>query len=91
MELPTDVLMYIKEFSRPISRPDWRKGCAFNRGTHHSDHFVDFIEYSYYMMASPESLNANGYNEDHIIHMWDDVIPGLGPVPTDDDDDDDDE
>lgn len=31
MELPDDVLKIIKEYSQPISRPDWREGCFFNR------------------------------------------------------------
>ena len=31
MELPDDILMIIKEYSMPISRPDWRQGCYFNR------------------------------------------------------------
>lgn len=31
MELPDDILMIIKEYSMPITRPDWRKGCYFNR------------------------------------------------------------
>lgn len=31
MEIPDDILMIIKEYSMPISRPDWRQGCYFNR------------------------------------------------------------
>jgi len=31
MELPDDVLKIIKEYSQPITRPDWRKGCYYNR------------------------------------------------------------
>jgi hypothetical protein len=31
MELPDDVLKIIKEYSMPITRPDWRKGCYYNR------------------------------------------------------------
>jgi hypothetical protein len=31
MELPDDILKIIKEYSMPITRPDWRKGCYFNR------------------------------------------------------------
>ena len=31
MELPPDLLILIKEFAQPISRPDWRQGCAINR------------------------------------------------------------
>ena len=31
MELPYDVLNIIKEFSNPITRPDWRLGCYYNR------------------------------------------------------------
>lgn len=31
MELPEDVLMIIKEYAQPITRPDWRLGCYYNR------------------------------------------------------------
>ena len=31
MELPDDVLSIIKEYSMPITRSDWRKGCYYNR------------------------------------------------------------
>ena len=31
MELPDDVLNIIKEYAQPITRPDWRKGCFYNR------------------------------------------------------------
>jgi hypothetical protein len=31
MELPDDVLMIIKEYAQPMTRPDWRKGCYYNR------------------------------------------------------------
>jgi hypothetical protein len=31
MELPDDILKIIKDYSMPITRPDWRKGCYFNR------------------------------------------------------------
>jgi hypothetical protein len=31
MELPDDILRLIKEYMQPITRPDWRQGCYFNR------------------------------------------------------------
>lgn len=31
MELPDDVLNIIKEYSKPLTRPDWRLGCYYNR------------------------------------------------------------
>jgi len=31
MELPADVLMIIKEFSKPVTRVDWREGCFIKR------------------------------------------------------------
>jgi len=31
MELPDDILKIIKEYSQPITRPDWRQGCYYNR------------------------------------------------------------
>ena len=29
MELPEDVVRHIKEYCKPITRPDWRKGGSF--------------------------------------------------------------
>ena len=74
MELPDDVLMYLREFTRPISRPDWRKGCALSRGDY-DDIFVNYIEYTFYRMMSLEQIEANGYDKNHYIHKWDDFIP----------------
>lgn len=34
MELPDDILMIIKEYSMPMTRPDWRRGCYYNRYTY---------------------------------------------------------
>ena len=31
MELPDDILNIIREYSKPITRPDWREGCYYNR------------------------------------------------------------
>lgn len=31
MELPQDVLTIIKDFSKPITRGDWKKGCYYKR------------------------------------------------------------
>jgi hypothetical protein len=38
MELPDDILNIIKEYSKPITRPDWREGCYYNR------HLDDVLE-----------------------------------------------
>jgi len=38
MELPDDILKIIKEYTQPITRPDWREGCYFNR---HLDEHLD--------------------------------------------------
>ena len=31
MELPPEILRLIKEYSLPLTKPDWRKGCYYNR------------------------------------------------------------
>jgi len=31
MELPDDILNIIREYSKPLTRPDWREGCYYNR------------------------------------------------------------
>ena len=31
MELPDDIIYIIKQYSKSISRPDWRKGSYLNR------------------------------------------------------------
>jgi hypothetical protein len=31
MELPQELVILIKEFAKPISRPDWRQGCIWKR------------------------------------------------------------
>ena len=36
MELPDDVLAIIKDFSKPVSRPGWRKLCKMTSFSYHS-------------------------------------------------------
>jgi len=31
MELPREIVLLIKEFSHPMTRPDWREGCYYKR------------------------------------------------------------
>jgi hypothetical protein len=31
MELPIEIQRIINDYARPITRPDWRKGCYFCR------------------------------------------------------------
>jgi hypothetical protein len=31
MEFPKEIQMIINEYAKPMTRPDWRKGCYFNR------------------------------------------------------------
>jgi len=76
MELPDDVLMYIKEFTRPISRPDWRKGSACNRIIENQNNtFDDYISHAFYVMTEGNTLSEYGYDEDSDIHRWDDDFP----------------
>jgi len=48
MELPEDVLKIIKEYSRPLTRPDWKK-------MHHMP------EFTYYVLVAKE-YNKSGNN-----------------------------
>jgi hypothetical protein len=80
MELPDDILKLIKEYSAPVSRPDWRKGAAFNRFydgpiTDDTDMrvFKNNIEVGFYVITN--GLINYGYDEDDHIHRWLDVIP----------------
>ena len=34
MEFPQDIQNIINEYAKPITRPDWRKGCYFSRYSH---------------------------------------------------------
>ena len=79
MELPDDILNIIKEYSRPITRADWRKGAAFNR---YSDEpitddtdmevFKNQIELGFYVVTN--GLSDYGYEYDDPIHRWYDII-----------------
>jgi len=36
MELPDHVVMYIREFTRPLTRPNWRQGGRFSTTSFHT-------------------------------------------------------
>jgi hypothetical protein len=78
MELPDDVLMYLKEFTRPISRPDWRKGCACNKIiSNQNNTFNDFIGHAFYIKVDMDTIGSYGYDENSDIHRWDDDMPDV--------------
>ena len=31
MEFPIEIQRLINEYAKPVTRPDWKKGCYFNR------------------------------------------------------------
>ena len=79
MELPDDILMHIKEYSKPMTRPDWRKGSAFNRykqAEHNYD--IDSLKYAieigFYIIT--DGLIDYGYEPDDEIHRWLPIISG---------------
>ena len=79
MELPDDILNYIKEYSRPVTRSDWRKGAAFNRDSNEPmtddtdmDVFKNQIELGFYVITN--GIMHYGYEYDDPIHRWYDII-----------------
>jgi len=64
MELPDDILKIIKEYSMPISRPDWKKGNYCNRhifykidGLNYRGTFSDAIHFEYCIQRKNLSLS----------------------------------
>ena len=53
MELPQELLILIKEFSKPITRPDWRRGCAHRRRCIYSLR----AEIMYHLQTRPNFMN----------------------------------
>jgi len=45
MEFPEDIIKLIKDFSMPITRPDWRNGCWFKRQLRHNTNYHKYILY----------------------------------------------
>jgi len=79
MELPDDILMLIKDYSRPMTRSDWRRGSAFNRYSdepvtddHDLNVFKNNIELGFYVMTN--GIRHYGYEYDDPIHRWYDII-----------------
>jgi hypothetical protein len=79
MELPDDILNIIKEYSRPVTRSDWRKGAAFNRYSDEPitddtdmESFKNQIELGFYVITN--GIIHYGYEYDDPIHRWYDII-----------------
>jgi len=45
MILPDDVLALIKEYSMPLTRPDWRSGAYFKRQLRQNTDYHKYIQY----------------------------------------------
>jgi hypothetical protein len=74
MEFPEDILMIIREYSKPLTRHDWRLGCYYNRRSYYIlggymsfDHIiytlfkVAFLNFLYYdeLLIYNELMNNN--------------------------------
>jgi hypothetical protein len=63
MEIPQDVLILIKEFSKPISRPDWRQGCFFKINYHLYNYLIRMIYREYKI----RKISSNWYTYFHFL------------------------
>jgi hypothetical protein len=45
MILPDDVIALIKEYSMPITSPDWRQGCYYKRQLSYNTNYENYIAY----------------------------------------------
>jgi len=45
MILPDEILAIIKEYSKPLTRPDWRQGCWFKQQLRHNTNYHRYIQY----------------------------------------------
>ncbi len=53
MKLPDDIVKIIREYSKPMTRPDWRKGCYYNKkykcyGINYSFKYIVILMYRLY-------------------------------------------
>jgi hypothetical protein len=65
MELPDDILKLIKEYSMPVTRPDWRKGCYCNRQIFYRVYFIltkgiyqDVISFKYLIYRKAQYIEG---------------------------------
>ena len=63
MELPDDVLTLIKDFSKPITRGDWREGCFYKRYLN-----CEFI-WSQTIIYCGEYLELYNYHDDDYLPL----------------------
>ncbi len=64
MELPIELQMIINEYAKPMTRPDWRKGCYFNRYIYDEYTFAGLIVLlmdDYDFTNEPTNLWYTGY------------------------------
>lgn len=65
MELPIELQRIIKEYSMPLTRPDWRKGCYCNRQLFYSIYkiktneiYKDTISFKYLIYRKAQYIGA---------------------------------
>jgi hypothetical protein len=66
MELPIELQMIIKEYSRPITRPDWREGCYCNRFTYECYDYDYPFKYVIHSVYKVEKTMYASY-DDHMF------------------------
>ena len=76
MEFPIEIQMLIKDYLRPITRTDWRKGSSITRQYKQDDRSIvdlpiyeDFKEYISLCRISPRYLHHND-QERKKYKMW---------------------
>jgi len=74
MELPYDVLKIIKEYSQPLTRPDWRQGCHYNRRTYFVLGGYMSFDHVIYTLFKIAFLNFVHYNE---ILIYNELMAGV--------------
>ena len=52
MEFPEDIIYIINQFSKPLTRPDWRKGSYLNRLDDDYNYQIRYSVYYFYRLTN---------------------------------------
>ena len=69
MELPDDVLQIIKDYAKPLTRPDWRTLHKMTKQQYQNEYYMQYVKRRIVLYSCIHSRNEAQYNTIESTYM----------------------